>query len=477
MRPLVTNWRTISVPGRAHAPAADTVAIVFVGALLALCVVGLALPSSTLAGGPGIGIMLETMDGGVLLLVACVTIGRLPPNDRDDDWLIAGSFFVLGASSLLLWATPLALERGDPAVVAWAPAIARLLGAAGLAYAAWGPRFSAAATVSKRGSAIVSIGLIVAIGILVPLSDPLLPDAAALRVDGSVVERFRDDSIYTSVVLGCFILLVVATIGFSLSGRRSHGTWWAYLAGASALAVFARVSFFLYPTVRSDHLYPADFVRLGAYTLLAIGGTRAVSSRALRIPANLVVEERRRLARDIHDGLAQELAFISSKARSMPRVAPSGADFDAIASAADRALVESRCAIAALSRDGDGSLEERIIETTEMLAYRAGARARFEFQEGVEASPAVCEALVRIVGEAVTNAVRHSGTDVVEVSVCRDDHLHLVVRDAGRGFDPLTVHHGCFGIEGIRERAAEIGGEVRLRSRRGCGTEIEVIVP
>jgi signal transduction histidine kinase len=292
----------------------------------------------------------------------------------------------------------------------------------------------------------------------------------------TLAERITNHRIFASLQLVGFVLLAAACAAFTRQAYASRETLTRCLAGVAAIAAVARLSSIGDPSVVSSHLYPSDALRIASYLVLGVLGAREMVTYRQRLASAAVAEERRRLACELHDGLAQELAFIASKAESMLDDGLVSRDMNAIASAADRALIESRCAIAALTSDDD-SLTTRIARTAEALAGREGARALFVMQEGLDASAPVTEALVRIVGEAVTNAIRHGGVDTVDVRLSRDDKLRLVVQDRGRGFDPLAAAPGRLGITTMRQRAVRVGGEIYIRSRPGAGTQIEVVVP
>jgi signal transduction histidine kinase len=89
--------------------------------------------------------------------------------------------------------------------------------------------------------------------------------------------------------------------------------------------------------------------------------------------------------------------------------------------------------------------------------------------------------LLRIAQEAVTNALKHAKARRIDVKLHRDPHkLHLRIVDDGRGFDQqgaFSSRGGHFGLIGMRERAERMGGELRLSSHPGEGTELEVTVP
>ena len=83
---------------------------------------------------------------------------------------------------------------------------------------------------------------------------------------------------------------------------------------------------------------------------------------------------------------------------------------------------------------------------------------------------------MRIVREAVTNAVRHGSASVVRVDFSNGQGLRLRIEDDGVGFDPAEAHPNGFGLVGMRERAAALGGQLFLASTSE-GTQIEVVVP
>jgi signal transduction histidine kinase len=89
--------------------------------------------------------------------------------------------------------------------------------------------------------------------------------------------------------------------------------------------------------------------------------------------------------------------------------------------------------------------------------------------------------LLRIAQEAVTNALKHAAASRIGVKLHMEErNLHLRIKDNGRGFDQQDVFSsqtGHFGVIGMRERAERLGGELRLASNPGEGTEVEVTVP
>jgi signal transduction histidine kinase len=182
-------------------------------------------------------------------------------------------------------------------------------------------------------------------------------------------------------------------------------------------------------------------------------------------------EERRRVARDLHDGLAHELAFIASKARrsGAPR------EMKELSGAADRALDEARRAITVLSLSAPQSLEAAITQTAEDLGARLGVPVLVDLDRRVEVDADVAEQLLRIAREGLTNAAVHADAHYVTVTLREtSDGCQLVIADDGRGFDPGDVDPTRFGLVSMRERAASFGGSFTVDSSPGRGTRLEV---
>jgi signal transduction histidine kinase len=211
---------------------------------------------------------------------------------------------------------------------------------------------------------------------------------------------------------------------------------------------------------------------------LAAGASRAVSASRQRAITTAVVQERHRIARDLHDGLAQELAYIRMEAM---RLAARRTDERAIriAAAAGRALEESREAITALRSDSDDSFSVELSQVAGDLAERCGAHLTLQVEPGLDhIHPERREALVRIAREAITNGVRHGQATEVALELTGGNGLRMAVRDNGAGFTPGGPRRrGSFGITTMRERAHALGGDLIVRSDPGEGTLVEVVLP
>ncbi|MGH9206592.1 MAG: sensor histidine kinase, partial [Acidimicrobiales bacterium] len=145
--------------------------------------------------------------------------------------------------------------------------------------------------------------------------------------------------------------------------------------------------------------------------------------------------------------------------------------------AADRALFDSRRAIAALSSWTAQPLETDLTKATEDVAQPADLQVKVAMGDalgGLDSSGR--ERLIRIAREAVANAIRHGQAKHVTVEVSSDGLSHLCVQDDGIGFDSNDPEcsTGGFGLLSMRESAASIGASFSVRSFPGRGTTVEV---
>ena len=199
---------------------------------------------------------------------------------------------------------------------------------------------------------------------------------------------------------------------------------------------------------------------------------------------NLQEDERKSLARDLHDEIGQSLTAISSDAAAIQETAT-----------LDSARVSAR-AIGEVSRQlmdlvhsmlqrlRPGALDELGLPAAlrELVTSWVQRHPRVQLGMGVAAElgpldEAVATTLYRSVQECLTNVARHSGAKHVTVRVALvDDNVELSVDDDGAGFD-MAAGTGGFGLAGMRERVEGLGGLLQLRSERGRGTTVVVSLP
>ncbi|MEA2722992.1 MAG: hypothetical protein QOH59_763 [Gemmatimonadales bacterium] len=201
-----------------------------------------------------------------------------------------------------------------------------------------------------------------------------------------------------------------------------------------------------------------------------------------------VLEERTRLARDIHDtllqgftGIALKLVAATGRVTAPPESVAALRDLIGLA---QQTLIDARRAVwdlrapslegADVSAALQNAAEDCVRGTELRLAYEVGGSARPVDQE-------LQEVMVRVLQEAITNAVKHAMARSVRVRLSfKGRGVRLTIIDDGRGFvlDPdLRSYGGHWGLLGMRERATQVRGKLSIRSTPGHGTEVVLLVP
>ncbi len=227
---------------------------------------------------------------------------------------------------------------------------------------------------------------------------------------------------------------------------------------------------------------------IGEVVSVAIENTRLYE----RVQDAAVLEERERIAREMHDGLAQVLGYINTKSLAIRKLLASGHVLQAqdelaqMEDAARDVYADVREAILGLrsSPRSEGGLLPSLQRYLERYQEITGIQTRMEVRgpaEAVRLSPSAEIQVMRIVQEAMSNVRKHAAAGVVTVGFeTVGDTLHVAVTDDGRGFDPEQLPlRGWprFGLQTMRERAEAIGGRFRVESRPGLGTSVMVNMP
>lgn len=270
------------------------------------------------------------------------------------------------------------------------------------------------------------------------------------------------------------VLYLLAALGFARRQRFIEDELSGWLVIACILASASRINYVFHPAVLTNWVYTGDIFRLGFYVALLIGAAREIASYWTSVIAAASLEERRRLARDVHDGLAQEISFIARNVRLLSERGAEPQLVDRIQRGVARAQEESRRVVGALAARPDESLDQALAQAVQEAAQRYGASVDMELASGITLSPREKEAVVRIASEAVANAARHSGAEVLRIYLERADAgMRLGVEDDGAGFDEEQPRQG-FGLVTMKDRAEALGGKLRIDSRRGGGTRVEL---
>jgi ligand-binding sensor domain-containing protein/signal transduction histidine kinase len=241
------------------------------------------------------------------------------------------------------------------------------------------------------------------------------------------------------------------------------------------------------------YLRPRFYQTYWFYGLLIVGlalvAWQLYQFRVRRIRAQFaaVLAERTRIAREIHDNLAQEMLGISVQLEVLARTMPPDAEvakghLDRVRTLVRHGIAEARRYVWDLrSQALEGAdLPKALSETARRLTAPTTIEA--QVQVGGTFRPlatAVEENLLRIGQEAINNAVKHAQPKHILVNLTFDtSKVQLSVRDDGRGFNEANVEtNGHFGLIGMRERAKQIGANLRVISTLGTGTEVVVDVP
>jgi signal transduction histidine kinase len=397
--------------------------------------------------------------------VAVLASVRFLVDGRTLDLLVAAGFWSIALGTIVFGLVPVLDGSPLPPAAAWALVGARLLGAALIAVAPY-----ADGRLAARRPALLTVG--VGVGAILcsaglGLRTPQWSDAAlpVELVEGS------------SVVLAASLLAVlwlVALIGFAVRYHRYGRDLDSWLCLAATLALFADLHLVLTPVVSSEFVLQGDFLRLVAYGVLLVGVWRAIADAEF---GRAVADERARVAREIHDGLAQYLFAISTQVNMLETGAPLEQVLPRLKRASTSAQQEARFAVLALSSAGGSArFDSALRRYVDVLTSDGELEVELDVDRAVRLAPDEQIEVFRIVQEGLGNARRHADAKHVEVEIAqRGGRRVVLVRDDGVGFDEESAPPGQ-GIENMKLRADAIQGELSLSTAPGRGTAIEVVL-
>jgi nitrate/nitrite-specific signal transduction histidine kinase len=224
--------------------------------------------------------------------------------------------------------------------------------------------------------------------------------------------------------------------------------------------------------------------------IAAIGDQVGVAVENARLyqqaEALAVVEERQRLARELHDAVTQSIYSATLLAATGRRAVaagdwPEAANFlERLQTITGQALKELRLLVYELRPSAleNAGLVEALQHRLDAVEQRAGIQAQL-LVDDVPLDEAQETALYRVVVEALNNALKHAEATAVTVRlIAQNDHVTLVIEDNGRGFDLQTAgQRGGIGLHSMRERVVQMGGKLTIESERGGGTAVTVMLP
>ncbi|MFQ5922352.1 MAG: GAF domain-containing protein, partial [Anaerolineales bacterium] len=205
-----------------------------------------------------------------------------------------------------------------------------------------------------------------------------------------------------------------------------------------------------------------------------------------------VLEERERIAREMHDGLAQVLGYVNLKAQAVQRLLAVGKSEDAreqvlqLQTAAREVYGDVREAILGLrtTLDGELGLMGAIDEYLQSFQLQSGISTELVIDDTRvldDVSSPVEVQLIRLIQEALTNVRKHSQANKAWVRVSRvNGQVQIIIEDDGGGFDPAALDRDGwprFGLQMMHERAQGVGGTLKVDSIPGSGTQVRVSLP
>jgi two-component system sensor histidine kinase UhpB len=234
-------------------------------------------------------------------------------------------------------------------------------------------------------------------------------------------------------------------------------------------------------TLPTDSQEAEELVRLAASFRRMLVRIEDERRRSGRLVLRAQEEERRRLARDLHDEVNQALTAILLRLQAMSQAAPP--ELEEELTELKRLVNQAMGELLQLARQ----LRPTALDDHGLLPAMASQVRRFAAQTGIKtdltstgAASALAPdeeiAVYRIAQEALANIARHADAKRVEVDLRTGDGVELTVRDDGCGFEPSRPASGL-GLGGMAERARLVGGELTIESRPGAGTELSLRVP
>jgi signal transduction histidine kinase len=407
----------------------------------------------------------DTAVAVVAVIVSVLASVRFLVDGRTLDLLLAGGFWSIALGTAAFGLLPVLGGGSLTPAAAWALVGARLLGAALIAVAPY-----ADGRMSARRPSLIAVGIGVAAVLAV----------AAMGLPGPhwdespvAVELVEGPSVMLAAVL-LAVLWLVAVVGFGIRYRRYGRDLDSWMCLAATLALFAELHLVLTPVVSSDFVLQGDFLRVVAYGTLLVGVWRAISEAEF---GRAVADERARVAREIHDGLAQYLFAITTQVSMLESGAPLEHVLPRLKQASTSAQQEARFAVLALSSAGGSArFDSALRRYVEVLTADGEIDVELDMDPQVRLAPDEQIEVFRIVQEGLGNARRHAGAEHVEVSIAQRGGRRIVsVRDDGVGFDDETATVGQ-GLANMKLRAEAIEGRLSLRSVPGRGTAIEVLL-
>lgn len=400
-------------------------------------------------------------------LVAVLSATRFAVEGRRYDLFLCCGFSITSMAWLFFTVVPAVTHAAGSRTELWAAIAGRMVGWGVIAaapfvrgraqhrkWSLWNGLVICAATL------VVVWGLSRSLGVALPNLDPTKDPTVPASLNGALAAQA--------------MLHLLAVVGFANRFRLRGEDLDYWLALGGTLMLFASLHFMFTPLVHSGDVSQGDYLRLLAYGVLLVGVWRAIRGSEF---GRAVAEERARVAREIHDGLAQYLFAVSTHASMLEAGADPATTIPRLKEAALAAQQEAKYAILALSSAaGRSPFDSALRRYIDFLTADGALEVELAIDPSITLGPDEQIELFRIVQEGLANARKHAGATRAWVQIGeRLGERVVTVRDDGAGFsvDDSTAGHG---LRNMRERAASIGGALTLRSSPGSGTALEIVL-
>jgi signal transduction histidine kinase len=400
-------------------------------------------------------------------LVALLSGTRFSVEGRRFDLFLCCGFFVTSVSWLSFSIIPSIARASSGRAELWAAVIGRMLGWGLIAIAP----FARGRVQHKRfvlgnalavcvGALIVTWGMTRSLGIGLPTFKSGFDPSMPLSLTGALA--------------AAALLHLLSVIGFSNRFRLKGEDLDYWLALGAILMLFSSLHFIFTPLVRAGDVSQGDYLRLLAYGVLLVGVWRAIRNSEF---GRAVAEERARVAREIHDGLAQYLFAVSTHAAMLEAGADPKETIPRLKEAALLAQQEARYAILALSSaSGRAPFDAALRRYVDVLTADGELEVDLTIDASITLGPDEQIELFKIVQESLANVRKHAGARRAHVEIGeRLGERFVLVTDDGAGFE-LDGEGAGQGLRNMRDRAATIGGAFSLRSTPGAGTALEIVL-
>jgi signal transduction histidine kinase len=418
---------------------------------------------------PALLLVLETITSLAGLLVAVLAANRFSVDGLRTDLLLAAGFLVGSLSTAAFAIVPVLGGNTLQPAEAWAATVGGILGTALVAAAPFVSGRSRSRDRALWDALTAAAIVLMAAWILLRAHSTALP-ALTRVVPGGAEPPGLASALSIQALLD-----LLAVVGWGRRLARTGDDLAQWLALGFTLQLFAALHLVFAPPRGSTYVAEGEFLRLLAFGLMLVGAWRAIRAAEL---GRAIAEERARVAREIHDGLAQYLFALSTHAQMLEAGAPVDEVGPQLKEAAALAQQEARFAVLALSSaGGTAPFDSALRRYVEFLTADGELEVDLEIEPAIRLAPDEQIEIFRIVQEGLGNIRRHANAAqaLVVIGQRPSGERFVAIEDDGAGF-PLDTARTGQGLRNMRDRASSIDGGFSVRSTPGRGTALEVVL-